>query len=110
MVPLKALVLASLVGQVPVKPRCKQKGVFHVFLENKLTDSYRVVTILMCIMGDVQFTGIFVSAVTTCDKFLCVVKNVGAEAGSVQNPTGFYKGNIMNFERSKLNSLLKKMA
>ena len=71
MVPLKALVLASLVGQVPVKSRWKQKGVFHVFLENKLTDSYRVVTILMCIMGDVQFTGIFVSAVTTCDKFLC---------------------------------------
>ena len=40
--------------QVPVKSRCKQKGVFHVFLENKLTDSYRVVTISMCIMGDVQ--------------------------------------------------------
>ena len=48
LVPLKALVLAYLVGQVPVKSRCKQKGVFHVFLENKLTDSYRVVTILMC--------------------------------------------------------------
>ena len=32
------------------------------------------------------------SAVTTGDKFLCAVKNVGAEAGSVQNPTGFYKG------------------
>ena len=47
---------------------------------------------------------------TTCDKFLCTVKNVGAEAGSVQNPTGFYKGNIMNFERSKFNSLLKKIA
>ena len=60
-----------------------------------------------------KFTGIFVSAVTTCDKFLCavkIVKNVGAEAGSVQNPTGFYKGNIMNFERSKFNSLLKKIA
>ena len=57
-----------------------------------------------------KFTGIFVSAVTTCDKFLCAVKNVGAEAGSVQNPTGFYKGNIMNFERSKFNSLLKEIA
>ena len=33
-----------------------------------------------------------------------------AQAGSVQNPTGFYKGNIMNFERSKLNLLLKKIA
>ena len=52
--PLKALVLASVAGQVPVKSRCKHKRVFHVFLENKLTDSYRVVTILMCIMGDVQ--------------------------------------------------------
>ena len=108
--PLKALVLASLVGQVPVKSRCKQKGVSHVVLENKLTDSYGVVTILMCIMGDVQIHWIFVFAVTTCDKFLCAVKNVGAEAGSVQNPTGFYKGNIMNFERSKFNSLLKKIA
>ena len=57
-----------------------------------------------------KFTGIIVSAVTTCDKFLCAVINVGADAGSVQNPTGFYKGNIMNFERSKLNSLLKKIA
>ena len=57
-----------------------------------------------------KFTGIFVSAVTTCGKFLCAVKNVGAEVGSVQNPTGFYKGNIMNFERSKFNSLLKKIA
>ena len=57
-----------------------------------------------------KFTGISVSAVTTCDKFLWAVKNVGAEAGSVQNPPGFYKGNIMNFERSKLNSLLKKIA
>ena len=57
-----------------------------------------------------KFTGIFVFAVTTCDKFLYAVKNVGAEAGSVQNPTGFYKGNIMNFERSKFNSLLKKIA
>ena len=57
-----------------------------------------------------KFTGIFVSAVTTYDKFLCAVKNVGAEAGSVQNPTGFYKGNIMNFEQSKFNSLLKKIA
>ena len=57
-----------------------------------------------------KFTGIFVSAVTTCGKFLCAVKNVGVEAGSVQNPTGFYKGNIMNFERSKFNSLLKEIA
>ena len=57
-----------------------------------------------------KFTGIFVSALTTYDKFLCAVKNVGAEAGSVQNPTGFYKGNIMNFEQSKFNSLLKKIA
>ena len=54
LVPLKALVLASLVGQVLVKSRWKQKGVFYVFLENKLTDSYRVVTILICVMGDVQ--------------------------------------------------------
>ena len=61
-----------------VKFRCKQKGVFHVFLDKKLrfkiitetisakpaldktfaftitkkTDWYRVVTILMCIMGE----------------------------------------------------------
>ena len=61
-------------------------------------------------MGDVQIHWIFVFAVTTCDKFLCAVKNVGAEAGSVQNPTGFYKGNIMNLERSKFNSVLKKIA
>ena len=57
-----------------------------------------------------KFTVIFVFAVTTCDKFLCAVKNVGAEASSVQNPTGFYKGNIMNLERSKFNSVLKKIA
>ena len=57
-----------------------------------------------------KFTGIFVFAVTTCDKFLCAVKNVGAEASSVQNPTGFYKGNMMNLERSKFNSVLKKIA
>ena len=57
-----------------------------------------------------KFTGIFVSAVTTSDKFLWALKNVGDEAGSVQNPTGFYKGNIMNFERSKFNSLLKEIA
>ena len=52
-----------------------------------------------------KFTGIFASAVTTCDQFLCAVKNVGTEAGSAQNPTGFYKGNIMNFERSMFNLL-----
>ena len=52
-----------------------------------------------------KFTGIFASVVTTCDQFLCTVKNVGAEAGSAQNPTGFYKGNIMNFEQSKFNLL-----
>ena len=57
-----------------------------------------------------KFTVIFVFAVTTCDKFLCAVKNVGAEASSVQNPTGFYNGNIMNLERSKFNSVLKKIA
>ena len=52
-----------------------------------------------------KFTGIFASAVTTCDQFLCAVKNVGTEAGSAQTPTGFYKRNIMNFERSKFNLL-----
>ena len=38
LVPLKALLLAmaSLVGQVPVKSRCKQMGVFHGFLDKKL--------------------------------------------------------------------------
>ena len=38
-----------------------------------------------------KFSGIFVSAVP------------------VQNPAGFYKGNIMNVERSNFNSLVKKI-
>ena len=43
-----------------------------------------------------KFTGIFVPAVTTCDRFLCCYcETVGAEAGPVQNPAGFHNENIM---------------
>ena len=79
------------------KSRCTQKG---VFLKNKLRIKLITETISanpawdktfnwMLQGGDYidvrhaiwemcKFTGIFVSALTTSDKFLCAVKNVGA--------------------------------
>ena len=48
-----------------------------------------------------KFTGIFVSAVTACDKFLCCYYEtcLCRKAGSVQNPEGFQNENSMNFKR-----------
>ena len=46
-----------------------------------------------------KFTGIFVSAVVTCDKFLCCYYETCRcrKAGPVQNPVGFHSENSMNW-------------
>ena len=53
-----------------------------------------------------KFTGIFVSAVTTCDKFVCRYYETCRcpKAGPVQNPAGFHNENSMNFSRPYIDS------